>query len=112
MSSKVYCHYNDNEGNTTFRINIFGYDLVMVQDPGSRSLGHGAVVWDSSVVFAKYMEVNSSDFEPSKMSSKKVLELGSGCGLAGIAFMLRGASVTMTDMVKVTSTLTERNAQV
>jgi predicted nicotinamide N-methyase len=57
------------------------------------------------------METNPSEFEPSKLANKKVLELGSGCGLAGLAYMLRGASVTLTDLHKVTSSLTTRNAQ-
>ena len=42
----------------------------------------------------------------------KVLELGSGCALAGISYMLRGASVVMTDLAVVVSALTERNAHV
>jgi protein N-lysine methyltransferase METTL21D len=107
--SRDYCHFNDGNHNSFFNITIFGDDLRLCQNPASHNLGHGAVVWDASVVFSKYMECNAKDFEPSKLGGKTVLELGSGCGLAGIAFMLRGALVTCTDMEKVTTNLTERN---
>mmetsp|Transcript_13173 Transcript_13173/g.19799 ORF Transcript_13173/g.19799 Transcript_13173/m.19799 type:complete len:275 (-) Transcript_13173:16-840(-) len=113
MSIGGYCHFNEGGAGKGryFSINVFGYDLMILQDPESRILGHGAVVWDAAVVFVKYMEKNSKDFDPVKLSQKRVLELGSGCGLAGIAYMLRGAAVTLTDLPNVVLTLTERNAQ-
>ena len=43
---------------------------------------------------------------------QSVIELGSGCGLAGIAYMLRGAEVALTDLPEVVNALTERNALV
>ena len=43
---------------------------------------------------------------------QSVIELGSGCGLAGIAYMLRGAEVAFTDLPEVVNALTERNALV
>jgi len=58
------------------------------------------------------MDHDPRNFSIGKISNKKVLELGSGCGLAGISFMLRGASVTFTDLPAVTETLTSRNAKV
>eukprot|EP01038_Epipyxis_sp_PR26KG_P008511 gene8511-11506_t len=108
-----FCHFNDDGStkNQSFTISVFGHDIILKQSPSSVSLGHGAVVWDSSIIFAKMMEFNSKDYDPIKMSKKRVIELGSGCGLGGISFLLRGASVTLTDLEKVTSTLTERNAQ-
>jgi predicted nicotinamide N-methyase len=39
------------------------------------------------------------------------LTLGSGCGLAGIAYMLRGATVFLTDLPHIVTALTDRNAQ-
>lgn len=56
-----YCHFSES-GSNTFNINIFGYELRINQLPSSRNLGHGAVVWDAAVVFAKYMENSPSLF--------------------------------------------------
>lgn len=107
-----YCHFNHDESNTTFAINVFDTSLTISQNPGDRTLGHGAVVWDAAVVFAKYMEYNSRDFQTSKLAGLEVLELGSGCALAGGALMLRGAKVTFTDLPAVVASLTETNARV
>lgn len=111
MAAQGYCHFNEGGGNKSFTINLFGSDLVIQQDPGSTDLGHGAVVWDASVVLAKYMEKNAKDYDHSKLASKTVVELGSGCGLGGLAFMLKGSKVTFTDLENVTTRLTERNVQ-
>lgn len=54
----------------------------------------------------------SSDFPISDMMGKSVIELGSGCGLAGLAFLLRGASVVLTDLAAVVQNCTKPNAQV
>ena len=112
MKAQGYCHFNDDGKNTSFTINLFETDLLIEQDPSSRDLGHGAVVWDASVVLVKYMEKNYKDYDASKLANKTVLELGSGCGLGGIAFMMKGAKVTCTDLENVTQRLTERNVQV
>lgn len=107
-----YCHFNSGkESISSFNIELFGVDINLFQNPSSRAVGHGAVVWDAAVIFAKYMEVNPSDYEPTKISGKTVLELGSGCGLAGLALMLRGAKVTFTDLEPVVDMLTTRNVQ-
>ena len=107
-----YCHFNESSSSRKFSISLFGNDLYLRQNPEAGVLGHGAVVWDASVIFAKYIEHNPKEFDPSKLSKKTVLELGSGCGLAGLAMMIRGAEVTMTDMAKVVDALTMHNAQV
>lgn len=69
-------------------------------------------MWDSSIVFAKYMEHNPQLFCSSDISGKTVLELGSGCGLAGLSFMVKGAEVTLTDLPHIVSELTIPNAEV
>jgi predicted nicotinamide N-methyase len=108
-----YCHLNEGKGDETrFGINIFGKDISLFQNPRSRAVGHGAVIWDAAVVFSKYVEKNPSEFDPHKVKGKTVLELGSGCGLAGITLMLRGCEVTFTDLPEVVSAFTERNVQV
>jgi predicted nicotinamide N-methyase len=69
-------------------------------------------VWDSSIVFAKYMEHNPQLFCSSDISGKTLLELGSGCGLAGLSFMVKGAEVTLTDLPHIVEELTGPNAEV
>lgn len=107
-----YCHFNQDESNTTFSLTVFDTELTIHQMPGDRKLGHGAVVWDAAVVFAKYVEHNAKDFPTSKLANQSVLELGSGCALAGGTLLLRGAKVTFTDLPEVVANLTERNAEV
>ena len=112
MTAQGYCHFNDDGDNRSFSINLFDMDLEIEQDPGSRDLGHGAVVWDASVVLSKYMEKNYKEYDVQTLGGKSVLELGSGCGLGGMAFMLKGSRVTYTDLENVTRRLTEKNVQV
>jgi len=108
-----YCHFNDNESCIKFDIELFGHGLELAQKPDAgKELGHGAVVWDAAVVFTKYMEHTSSAFSVGKCRNQTVLELGSGCGLGGLAFMMRGAKVVCTDLKCVTDALTEQNVQV
>ncbi|XP_075976476.1 protein N-lysine methyltransferase METTL21D-like [Anticarsia gemmatalis] len=55
------------------------------------------VVWDASLVLAKYLETmchHKSDF----LSGIKVLELGSGLGVVGLTAATLGAQVTLTDL--------------
>ena len=71
-----YCHYNDSK-DIAFSISVLGHDMILIQKPDSIDLGIGAVVWDSSVIFAKYVEVNRNNKFPfNKMAGKTVLELG------------------------------------
>eukprot|EP00941_MAST-03F_sp_MAST-3F-sp1_P002291 g2291.t1 len=54
----------------------------------------GRIVWDGSVVLAKYLENNRELIE-----NKKVIEVGAGTGLSGIAAAaLQSKSVTLTDL--------------
>eukprot|EP01025_Chloroclados_australasicus_P062420 TRINITY_DN8202_c1_g1_i1.p3 TRINITY_DN8202_c1_g1~~TRINITY_DN8202_c1_g1_i1.p3 ORF type:complete len:143 (-),score=15.32 TRINITY_DN8202_c1_g1_i1:708-1112(-) len=56
-------------------------------------------VWPSSVALADYAIKQDQQF-PGIYKAKKVLELGSGCGLAGLTFGALGAHVLMTDLEK------------
>ena len=96
----------------TFDFNILGVDVSLQQKPSAENLGHGAVVWEASAIFTKYMEVNFKKFSPEKLAGKTVFELGSGCGLGGLAFMMRGAAVVLSDLECVVETLTRANAAV
>jgi hypothetical protein len=108
-----YCHFNDNDRCLNFDIELFGFGLELAQKPDAgKELGHGAVVWDAAVVFTKYMEHTSSAFSVGNCRNQTVLELGSGCGLGGLAFMMRGAKVVCTDLKCVTDALTGPNVHV
>ncbi|CAG4970843.1 unnamed protein product [Parnassius apollo] len=55
------------------------------------------VVWDASLVLAKYLETISQQ-KPEFLSGTKVLELGSGLGVVGLTAATLGAQVTLTDL--------------
>ncbi|XP_043703342.1 protein-lysine methyltransferase METTL21D [Telopea speciosissima] len=82
-------------------LEILGHQLQFSQDPNSKHLG--TTVWDSSVVFAKYLEKNcrKGRFCPTKLKGKRVIELGAGCGVAGFGMALLGCDVISTDQVEV-----------
>lgn len=64
----------------------------------SVSCWSGGHVWASSGILSEYLESNV-DTRAMLADGVEVLELGSGCGLAGIAAMALGGSVTMTDQI-------------
>ncbi|OMO67115.1 Nicotinamide N-methyltransferase-like protein [Corchorus capsularis] len=87
-----------------------GHQLQFSQDPNSKHLG--TTVWDSSMVFAKFLEKNcrKGRFCPSKLKGKRVIELGAGCGVAGFGMALLGCDVVSTDQIEVVPLL-RRNVE-
>lgn len=67
--------------------------------------GHAAILWDAARVLAKYLEVHPADW-----NGKRVLDLGSGCGLTAICLGVLGAKVTMTELPNCTDVLQENAA--
>ena len=55
----------------------------------------GARIWESSIILAHLADRRGCDF----WDGRSVVELGCGCGLAGIAVAALGAEVTLTDIV-------------
>ncbi|KPJ21344.1 Methyltransferase-like protein 21D [Papilio machaon] len=55
------------------------------------------VVWDASLVLAKYLETICQE-KPDFLSGTRVLELGSGLGVVGLTAATLGAQVTLTDL--------------
>jgi len=53
-------------------------------------------VWDASLVLGKYLEILQERKEEI-FTNKKVLELGSGCGVTGITAAVLGGRVTISD---------------
>lgn len=76
-----------------------GHHLTILQSPSSLGTPGvtGAVMWDSGIVLAKFLE-HSVDFGLIELNGKKVVELGSGCGLVGFIAALLGAEVILTDL--------------
>ncbi|KAG0589047.1 hypothetical protein M758_2G241000 [Ceratodon purpureus] len=82
-------------------LEVLGHKVSLAQNPNSQH--HGTTVWDSSIVFVKYLEKNSKkgEFSRAKLHSKRVLELGAGCGLSGLGMALLGCEVVVTDQAEV-----------
>ncbi|KAL2334397.1 hypothetical protein Fmac_015610 [Flemingia macrophylla] len=57
----------------------------------------GAVMWDSGVVLGKFLE-HSVDSGMLVLQGKKIVELGSGCGLVGCIAALLGGEVILSDL--------------
>ncbi|MCO5591183.1 hypothetical protein L7F22_051976 [Adiantum nelumboides] len=82
-------------------LDFLGHRLQLAQDPNSKHLG--TTVWDSSMVFVKFLEQNckKGELSHSKLVGKRVIELGAGCGLAGLGMALLGCHLVATDQVEV-----------
>ncbi|KHG16021.1 Mettl21d [Gossypium arboreum] len=82
---------------------VLGRQLHFSQDPNSKHLG--TTVWDTSMVFAKFLEKNcrKGRFAPSKLKGKRVIELGAGMALLG-------CDVVSTDQIEVVPLL-RRNVE-
>ncbi|GMJ07581.1 hypothetical protein like AT1G08125 [Hibiscus trionum] len=89
---------------------VLGHQLQFSQDPNSQHLG--TTVWDTSMVFAKFLEKNcrKGRFCQSKLKGKRVIELGAGCGVAGFGMTLLGCDVVSTDQIEVVPLL-RRNVE-
>ncbi|KAH7669207.1 Lysine methyltransferase protein [Dioscorea alata] len=83
----------------TLPIDSCGRHLSILQSPSSMSTPGvtGAVMWDSGVVLGKFLE-HAVDSGKLSLKGKKVVELGSGCGLVGCIAALLGGDVILTDL--------------
>ncbi|TQD94200.1 hypothetical protein C1H46_020152 [Malus baccata] len=81
------------------KLDACGHSLSIFQSPSSLNTPGvtGAVMWDSGVILGKFLE-HASDAELLPIQGKKVVELGSGCGLVGCIAALLGGQVVLTDL--------------
>lgn len=81
-------------------IDACGRRLTLHQSPSNfkgASGVTGAVVWDSGVVLAKFLE-HAADGGLLAARGARAVELGAGCGLVGVVAALLGARVVATDL--------------
>ncbi|XP_015883872.3 uncharacterized protein LOC107419629 isoform X2 [Ziziphus jujuba] len=82
-----------------FSLDSCGHSLSILQSPSSLATPGvtGSVMWDSGVVLAKFLE-HAVDSGTLLLHSKKIVELGSGCGMVGCIAALLGGQVILTDL--------------
>ncbi|ONK79738.1 uncharacterized protein A4U43_C01F9570 [Asparagus officinalis] len=87
------------QNSQTLPFDACGHHLTILQSPSSMSTPGvtGAVMWDSGIVLAKFLE-HSVDSQSLVLQGKRVVELGSGCGLVGCIAAILGADVILTDL--------------
>jgi predicted nicotinamide N-methyase len=74
---------------------IFGREYTVAVNP--ISLDHGLMVWDASMALLRFFEHNPKEL--SALRGARILELGAGTGLLGIALAHAvGAHVVLTDL--------------
>ena len=77
--------------------------LRIAQDPSGTSFpgaGHGATVWDSSIVLSRYISRSPEIRRRLAATNAQVrgCELGCGCALAGLTAFVLGCDMILTDM--------------
>ncbi|XP_078442178.1 S-adenosyl-L-methionine-dependent methyltransferases superfamily protein [Wolffia australiana] len=87
------------QSSTDLRLDACGHQITISQTPSSMSVPGvtGAVMWDSGIVLAKFLE-SAVDSGRLVLQGNRVVELGSGCGLVGCVAALLGARVVLTDL--------------
>ncbi|KAH7442622.1 hypothetical protein KP509_03G096900 [Ceratopteris richardii] len=81
-------------------LQVRGETLRIEQDNGSMHVGTS--VWPCSLVLLKWMEsLLSGDSPRFILQGKRGIDLGSGCGVAGLGFALLGLNTLLTDIAPV-----------
>jgi hypothetical protein len=95
--NKTIKYFSDMEEGNVREIEFQNSTFRMKQDS---ALGIPGVVWDCALVYLAWLNKNFSSIqEKYKVSEKKVIELGSGTGICGIAFsLLHPKKLVLTDM--------------
>jgi predicted nicotinamide N-methyase len=106
------CYQSRFQNNAVLDFSPSGIRLELEQSGGD-GVGYDfdqATVWPAGVVLARALQ-HPAVFAPGALSGKNVLELGSGCGVAGLMAAAMGAAhVALTDLPAVLPVL-KRNAE-
>ncbi|XP_057543126.1 uncharacterized protein LOC130821393 isoform X2 [Amaranthus tricolor] len=90
------------QSSLSLRLDACGHSLRILQSPSSLMTPGvtGAVMWDSGVVLGKFLE-NAVDSKRLLLQGKKVVELGSGCGLVGLRLLKKNveANINSNDIL-------------
>ena len=71
------------------------HQSLYIGEIGNAGKGTGLNIWDGSIVLAKFIERHAEQY----IQHKRIVEVGAGTGLVGIAATLLGAAqVTVTDL--------------
>ncbi|KAK1356324.1 protein N-lysine methyltransferase METTL21A [Heracleum sosnowskyi] len=101
LQQPTYCKQNAFvvQSSLVLSLDACGHSLSIIQSPSSLATPGvtGSVMWDSGVVLAKFLE-HAMETSLLHLRDKKVVELGSGCGLVGCIAALLGAHVVLTDL--------------
>lgn len=101
LQQPTYCKQNAFVVQTSLLLPLdaCGRSLSILQSPSSLGTPGvtGSVMWDSGVVLGKFLE-HAMETTQIHLRDKKVVELGSGCGLVGCIAALLGAHVLLTDL--------------
>jgi predicted nicotinamide N-methyase len=97
-------------GNRELKVEaVIDQDALIVMVKTQHDLDHfpyGWMLWPSAIGLSKYILSNTHRF-----AGKRVLELGCGVGMAGVAAAIAGGTVTQTDYLDGALELSSRNAR-
>ncbi|KAL6548589.1 hypothetical protein OROGR_008534 [Orobanche gracilis] len=101
IQQPIFVQHNAFVRQSSLELNIdaCGRSISIRQSPASLATPGvtGSVMWDSGIVMGKFLE-HSVELGEVSLHGKKVVELGSGCGLVGCIAALLGAQVILTDL--------------
>ena len=83
-------------------------ELTILEDV--HGAGPGGCVWDAAVALAQHIATELGSHGESSLRGKRVLELGAGTGVPGLAAALLGADVVLSDRARALPLL-EQNAE-